>query len=686
MATPAQGVQRVDFEGETHEFPPDFTDADISRALGARPGAAAVADPQAPHAPHSPADPSLPSVGAAGPPSLLERLNSVFPILDRLRATTPLHERSATMPTAQAVAKPLTGTQNEQAISPELAMTSAEQRQHPILTGAGEFAGGMTTPDNLLMSMMLAGKLPAAIARPLGVALGTSMLSGAAQQWQPLKSALDARDWPEVERRATHLVLGAYFGGSATARGVAGESGVPVWEDIARRGQAILDMSRRAKSLTEIDKGATLLYNKEIKEPLLAVRERLKQDGVRSLAPALQAEQQRGGKLMIPADAIAAVARATEETGYHPSPREAAVLSRISTDPMDGLARGLGYSNAAEAEMKMGSPTWEQVKRAPVTAGQAPPQGLSLDDAIKLRTDLGALAAKAERASNAKGAKVLWTAYNSVGDAIGGRVETLLGDRRAFTDYNRNFKSAFELERGFTGDLTEPILDNHEARAKLRTFADADLSQVIDSYLKPKGIDSRPLQDAQASARSLLEAHSAIMGKFQKGLYRQVLSGTPSEALAPLGVYMMARGAGLYGFVPYLLASMAGKVTGGMSSEVEAGRILRKLDIPENRAYLQLRSLAPGPVEAADTPPAASRVQHEPFWTPWPDKEIDRSEFAYQGPPDERSTSGKAAAIQSLRDVAQPERDTNTLKAVQAEHPEWTLSQQLQEAARRVRK
>lgn len=39
----------------------------------------------------------------------------------------------------------------------------------------------------------------------------------------------------------------------------------------------------------------------------------------------------------------------------------------------------------------------------------------------------------------------------------------------------------------------------------------------------------------------------------------------------------------------------------------------------------------------------------------------------------------------TIADVAQPKRDTETLKQVQTDHPDWTLSQQLQEAAKRVK-
>ena len=64
---------------------------------------------------------------------------------------------------------------------------------------------------------------------------------------------------------------------------------------------------------------------------------------------------------------------------------------------------------------------------------------------------------------------------------------------------------------------------------------------------------------------------------------------------------MASKGAGLYGFVPYLLATMAGKVTGDVGRMTEAGRILRRLDVPANQKYLHLRTEVP-PTRTYDYP------------------------------------------------------------------------------------
>lgn len=596
---PEQGVQRIEFEGQVHEFPSDFSDADIQKALSGHaqtpqpiptPQTQPARTPQPPQTPHQ-------AVMSADRPTYWERVQRAYPIIDRLqRGVSGLSQLAGSTPTtAEALAKPAPGMSEERAIAPEQMMSPGAQQRHPILTGAGEFAGGMTTPENLLMSGMLGAPLPRMITRSIGGIFAASMLKGAAEEYQPFRDAVARKDTSEAERIATHIMLGAIFGTTAGVRAVKGEGGVPIYEDFRRRGQAISDYARRAKSLNDVHKAGALLYGSKIQEPLLTLQTRLQQDGVASLQPALNAERAAGNKgSILPVQAQGEVAKAIEETGYNPSGPERTLLDQLAADPGDQIAQGLGYKTAAQARTKMGTAFDSYAEQVSKAVPDAKSSGMTLDDAIKLRTSLGSAATKAERSNNAKGGKVLWTAYNQLGEAIGQRVQDLTGSRTPFENYNKNFRAAFELNKGFTGDLLEPILDHHEAIPKLKTFSEADLTGVANQYMKPKGIDSRPLFQAQRDAKSLIAAHDAIGGRLRKGLYRQILSDTPSQALIPMGAYMAARGAGLYGFAPYLLATMAGTITGAASRETEAGKILRKLDIPVNRKYLELRTEAPG--------------------------------------------------------------------------------------------
>src|SRR5262249_16425648 len=130
---------------------------------------------------------------SAWTPGFWDRVRSALPILDRIQAgvSGPAQTNLA------ALAKPASGVTEERAIAPEEAMTPSEREAHPILTGAGEFAGGMTTPENALLTGMTIGPAPAIIARPLGGIFSAQMLRGAYQEWPEFRQAVDDKRWSE---------------------------------------------------------------------------------------------------------------------------------------------------------------------------------------------------------------------------------------------------------------------------------------------------------------------------------------------------------------------------------------------------------------------------------------------------------------------------------------------------------
>lgn len=564
-----------------------------------------VAEAATPQPVTKPIDPNMPTMSAYQP-STWDRIRQAFPIIDRLQ--TGLRgpgEQSGSMSTAQAVAKPLPGMSEERAIAPEQAMTGAERQAHPVATGAGEFLGGMTTPQNILTMMMMGGKIPTPISRTFSGLFAAQMLHGAASEVPDFQKAMQNKDTSEMERIATHIGLGALFGYTTGKRAYKGEvAGAPVevegrsvYEGFRNTGRAIADYTRRAKSLEDINQAAALLHGK-VRESLQTLQARLKQDGVAAIQPLVEADQASGTKAILPSAAVAEVTKAKEQTGYHPAPAEEKLLDKLSAGGQwDSVAQSLGYPTEAAAAAKMG-PVWESLKQNPQYQAVGASAGLSLDEAIKLRSALGTAASRTDRAGNAKGSKVLWTAYEELGNAVARRMNELQGAKnldapnRSFNDYNANFKSSFELDKGFTGDLMDSIMDRHEATPKLKKFSEADLTDVARQF-KLKGMDPRDFYGMQRDAKSISAAHDAVMGKMAKGLYRQVMQDTPAEALVPMGVYMLTKGAGLYGFAPYMLATMAGKFGSERTSMVEAGKILRRLNIPENKKYLQLRTEPP---------------------------------------------------------------------------------------------
>jgi|GEM_PF-6067428 hypothetical protein len=116
-------------------------------------------------------------------------------------------------------------------LSPEELMTESEQLRHPILTGAGEFAGGFTTPEGLLLMGLtagageLAGPGAQTAKRLLAAGFTGSMLYGAAQKSPEVAAAFRRGDDYTAKRLLTQMGLEAVTAGFA-ARGTF-EEGLP---------------------------------------------------------------------------------------------------------------------------------------------------------------------------------------------------------------------------------------------------------------------------------------------------------------------------------------------------------------------------------------------------------------------------------------------------------------------------
>ena len=100
-------------------------------------------------------------------------------------------------------------------------MTESEQQQHPILTGGGEFASGMLTPESVLMlaGTGLAGRFvgPGAtvIKKLLAAGFSAQMISDSASKVPDISAAIQRGDWYNAKRLMTHATLGAGMAGLA---------------------------------------------------------------------------------------------------------------------------------------------------------------------------------------------------------------------------------------------------------------------------------------------------------------------------------------------------------------------------------------------------------------------------------------------------------------------------------------
>jgi hypothetical protein len=118
-----------------------------------------------------------------------------------------------------------------QLLSPAEAMTPSEQQRHPILTGAGEVAGGLTSPTSVALIGGTAGlgEIPGAAAmipRLLSAGFGASSIYQAAQTYPEIKASIQRGDLPETERLLTHAVLDLGMGALAGRHAATGGGAV----------------------------------------------------------------------------------------------------------------------------------------------------------------------------------------------------------------------------------------------------------------------------------------------------------------------------------------------------------------------------------------------------------------------------------------------------------------------------
>jgi hypothetical protein len=124
-----------------------------------------------------------------------------------------------------------TGTKdNVRLFAPEELMSAVEQARHPVLTGAGEFAGGFTSPESLTLIGLtagageLAGPGAAIAKRLLSAGFSIPMLINAARETPEIAAAFRRGDKSEGERLLTRTVLTA---------GTAGLAGRGMFEEAA---------------------------------------------------------------------------------------------------------------------------------------------------------------------------------------------------------------------------------------------------------------------------------------------------------------------------------------------------------------------------------------------------------------------------------------------------------------------
>jgi hypothetical protein len=479
---------------------PGFTPLDSAAPTSAQPAVAKAFDPSK----QTPGTATM----SAREPSFWDRARAALPIIDRVQAGLSGPATS----NAEALAKPAPGMQTTQAIAPEQAMTGAERQQHPILTGAGEFAGGMTTPENALLTGMTATGVPAPAPlgahlanRALGGLFAAQMLKGAYQEMPDFREAANRKDWSEVERIGTHVVLGATMGALGIRQAVSGAS---PYEQYRKDGREFAKNQQLSGTRQGIETNGVGLYNR-VRDAIITHQEALKQQGGQAIQQAIEADN---------------ASQTIKGRG------------NISTT---------AAVNAFSDTLSRGSYTMKPQERAAFNA-LAGKSELTLQEAKLLRTQFGRMAF--ERSSTPEFKSAATAAYNELGEAMKGRINEIYGTEKPYHLYNNRFKMAFELEDGVAGDM-KPDLRGQDANASidpLKKFSKGNLKEITQQ-MRDTGNEqlATQLEKSQKDATALTAAHDTVSGKYFSGMYRMLMS---HKQEAWPGLVAMAA---THGMVPY---------------------------------------------------------------------------------------------------------------------------------------
>lgn len=600
------------------------------------------------------------SMGAAEP-SAWQRIKSALPIIDRVE--TGLQQAGASLPglgisppsAAQAVAKPLPGMDTQQAIAPERAMTSAERQAHPIATGAGEFAGGMTTPENAMLTGLTAGPAPAAIGRALGGVFSAQVLKGAYDNYAPLREAADRKDWAEVERLGTHMVLGASMGLLGIRRTARGES---PFEELSQSGREFQRVKQANQSREAIETNGVGLYNK-VRDAVITHKAALEQQASDALQPVVDKDNASGQPAISTAGAIGEAGKTIAKTGYTPKPAEAKLLQKMQgVSAADQYAQGRGYKSSADAKADIesqapGRGIWDQeLQQQGLT--DDPTTHLSLEEAKLLRTAVGRVAFGRNAAPESKA--VFSSAYDQLTQAMKDRVSDLEGNSKRFDFYNNRHKMSFELDKGVAGGMLDSLRgqDPNASIKPLKDFSSGNIKE-IQQQMRQTGNPqlAEQLGKSQKDATALTSAHDAVSGKFAAGVYR-MLQAHPKQAWPGLVTMAAAHGVGLPFPLPQIAGAGVASWNVGRIAKNTAGEIGGRLQSELSPDKFQTRTTAMG----------------DDFGGPSGGSEAPAGPSGPSSPP-QGNTTANAAHSSGFYDQ------------VKAEHPDWTVSQQLMEAARR---
>jgi hypothetical protein len=604
MPGPKWAVQAPD--GKVIQFPDQFTDQDVNREmLKLYPSQQQQRSSGQASAVNMPNQDTM----SAWNPSTIERISRSIPLVDRIaegisRLTTPKNNLAITR-------KPLPGMSDTRAIAPEQMMSSTEQAQRPVLTGASEFAGGMTTPENMLLQAGMMGALPSAITRSAHALFSLSMMHAAAQEYQPMKDAIqrgkDTQDWSEAKRLGTHIMLGAGFSALAGKRAITGDSMVPGWEQMTQDGRAVSQLQAQYKSKAGIQSSGLGLYN-SIADTLSNHTEGLTRDAIESMKPVIEADKSRGGTPINTAGVKAQIEATKASNGYHPTAPEQSLLDQIGGQQVDPAVDQTAKRYFTKPYNQLDQSQKEALHRMiPPDLVPSGTQSMTIDKLMQLRTDIGR---SMVRNKDATGVATMKSAYDAIGDQIKDATSQIYGNTKPFDRYNQQLRTKFDIEqRGITSDMLEnkktPFTVKADAGAveRLRKFADAkgDIEEVRQQMLKTgnrRGADQ--LTQHVKDSNSIVAAHDAVEGKYLKSLSRLFMQH-PTQAWPGIATALA-----LHGLLPFPASFLVPAVVAGgnmtVAARTKAGRLGLQLRSQLPPEYFQGRPSPMGPEEGPQGP------------------------------------------------------------------------------------
>ena len=478
-------------------------------------------------------------------PDFSDRIARALPIIDRIKQAVPALQRLmepsstwssiATPSNLEVMQKPRPGMSDERAVAPEQLMTPEERQHHPILTGVGEVAGGLTTPGNMLLTATSGGlgKVPGVAGKVLPrVASGVFsalQLRDIYREVPECKAAIDRGDVSEAERIFTHITLGAAMAALGIKHAASGESlpttEGPVSGPLARGvvegyralGQQFSKLKSKSLNMDHISEAGTGLYN-SIRQDLITHQEALRNDGGKTIRDAINADKaapMNSNRGAIPtASVVGEASKVLDATQYDMKPAERAVFRDLANRPE-----------------------------------------LTLEQAKTLRTQIGRIAFG--RSSLAPEARAVFTtASDELGEGMKDRIQDLQGTAKPYEHYNDQFKASFELNKGIAGEMLDNLQgqDRHAAMPKLEKFTQANLKE-LQEQMRKIGLTEQAsrLDKSKQQAASLSGAYDAANGKYMQGIYRLAMQN-PAQAVPGLFTMMAMHGLKL----PFPLPQLGG--------------------------------------------------------------------------------------------------------------------------------